>query len=314
MRTATQKGYALSLLAALAWAGTAPGLAYLLKTYAVPSLTLALWRDIFATAACLLGLTLLRPALLRVRREDLGWLALTGVISIGVYHALWLWSVLLNGAAVAVVLIYLYPAFVTIGGKLLFGERVGRAHSAGIALAVIGCALVVRVYDPAVFRLNWLGAAIGVLTAITHSVYVLSSQRAVSSYSPWTTLTYTMLFGSLTLAVMALLIAPTQLLAIGTTPTPWLIAAGLAIGPTLGGYALFTMALKHIPGRTAGLIAVIEAPIGTLIAVVLLGERLEWQQVAGIALILGAIALPQLGSLARRRRGADIIDAAAQRA
>jgi len=286
-------GYFLSIAAALAWASTAPGLKYLIDTYGIPSLTLAFWRDAFVALACLAGVLLVRPRLLRVRAGEMRGLALAGVVSIGIYHALWIWSVALNGAAVAVVLIYLFPTFVTVGAWLLFREPIGRAHVAALALALIGCALVVRAYDPEVLRLSWLGALVGVLTALTHSVYVLFSQRSVATGSPWTTLTYTMLFGTLTLLALTLVTGPQQLAAVDGGAAPWLLIAALAIGPTLGGYALFTAALRHIPGRTAGLLAVTEAPAATLLAVLLLGERLEWPQVVGMGLILGAILLPR---------------------
>jgi drug/metabolite transporter, DME family len=309
MSASPRTGYLLSVAAALTWAATAPGLKYLIDTYGVPSLTLAFWRDAFVALACLAGVLLLRPTLLRVSRADLRGFAITGVISIGIYHALWLWSVALNGAAVAVVLIYLYPTFVTIGGWLLFREPVNGAHIAALALALLGCGLVVRVYDPEVLRVSWLGALVGVLTALAHSVYVLFSQRAVASHSPWTSLTYTMVFGSLTLLALLLIGAPQQLMAVGTTPAPWLIVAALAVGPTLGGYALFTAALRHIPGRTAGLIAVLEAPVATLLAVLLLGERMAWPQVLGMALVLAAIVLPRAvrtaGAAIRRRAAAE---------
>jgi|YNPMSStandDraft_1061717.scaffolds.fasta_scaffold03179_5 hypothetical protein len=59
---------------------------------------------------CSSGLLAFRPSLLRIGRRAIGHLALTGMVSIGIYHALWLWSVTLNGAAIAVVLIYTYPA------------------------------------------------------------------------------------------------------------------------------------------------------------------------------------------------------------
>jgi drug/metabolite transporter, DME family len=309
MPASPRTGYLLSVAAALTWAATAPGLKYLIDTYGVPSLTLAFWRDAFVAFACLAGVLLLRPAILRVSRADLRGFAITGVISIGIYHALWLWSVALNGAAVAVVLIYLYPTFVTIGGWLLFREPVSGAHIAALALALLGCGLVVRVYDPEVLRVSWLGALIGVLTALAHSVYVLFSQRSVASHSPWTSLTYTMVFGSLTLLALLLIGAPQQLMAVGTTPAPWLIIAALAVGPTLGGYALFTAALRHIPGRIAGLIAVLEAPVATLLAVLLLGERMAWPQVLGMALVLAAIVLPRtvhtVGAAIRQRGAAE---------
>ena len=146
---------------------------------------------------------------------------------------------------------------------------------------------------------------VGLLSALTHAGYVLFNQRAVARHSPWLSLALSMSFGALTLAVLgAIAGGPASLLAVGPGPTPWLIILGLALGPTLVGYALFTTALRHLPGRIASLIVVIEAPIATLAAVLLLGERLEAAQIAGMALILAAAVLPGLPLRLPRRAAA----------
>jgi drug/metabolite transporter (DMT)-like permease len=287
-------GYALAFLAPFVWSLTSPGLSYLLTHYHVPALTLAFWRDAVIAAACLAAIGLLRPPLLRATWRELASFAVIGAVSIGIYHGLWIWSVALNGAAVAVVMIFLYPTFVSIGSRVLFREPLRWQHVVALALSLTGCALIVRLYDPAVFRANWLGALVGLLTALTHSVYVLFSQRSVQSRSPWTSLTYTFLFGSLVLLALTLLLTPGQLFAVGETAAPWLAILFISLGPTLGGYAIFTLALRSVPSKLASLIAVLEVPLATLIAVLFLGERLEWPQALGIALILIAIILPQL--------------------
>ncbi|HET9222105.1 MAG TPA: DMT family transporter, partial [Roseiflexaceae bacterium] len=286
-------GYALSIAAPLIWATTGVLIKYLLEMGA-PRLPIAFWRDAAIAVVCLGGLLALRPSALRVGRRELRGFALTGVISVGLYHALWVTSIDLNGAAVATVLIYTFPAFVTLGAWLFFHEPIRRPQIAALALALIGCALVVRAYDPAVLQVSWLGVLVGLSTGITHAGYVLFSQRAVQSHSPWVSLAYTMLFGTLALLAMNLLAAPRELFAIGDTALPWLVLLALALGPTLGGYALFTAALRYVPGRIASLIAVVEAPASALLAVLFLGEHMEWRQLLGLALILGAIGLPRL--------------------
>jgi drug/metabolite transporter, DME family len=172
----------------------------------------------------------------------------------------------------------------------------------------------VRAYDPAVLQVSWLGALVGLSTGMAHAGYVLFSQRSVESHSPWTSLAYTMLFGSLALLALWLVGAPGSATAtaapslIGSVGglTPWLVLLGLALGPTLGGYALFTTALRYIPGRIASLVVVVEAPISVLLAMLLLGERLEWAQILGIALILGSIGLPRLLARDERRPATDV--------
>ena len=110
----TKLGIIYSLAAGLTWAMTAPGLRYMLSQYQIPSLTLALWRDIFVALAAFAAIILIRPALLRVTGKELRGMAFTGIISIGIYHAIWTESIRLNGASVALVLIYLYVIIVAI--------------------------------------------------------------------------------------------------------------------------------------------------------------------------------------------------------
>src|SRR6266540_2453387 len=127
-------------------------------------------------------------------------------------------------------------------------------------LALLAAALLVRAYDPVVLRVSWQGTLVGLGTGMAHAGYVLFSQRSVESRSPWTSLTYTMLFGALTLLALWFIAAaigaapaatPDIVRAVGGTPGPWLGLLVLALGPTLGGYALFTIALRHLPGRIA---------------------------------------------------------------
>ena len=290
----SRAGYTLSVSAGLIWATTGILVKYLLDHYGVAALAIAFWRDAFIALTCLLGLIVLRPRLLRIGPRELRGFGVIGVFSIGIYHALWITSIALNGAAVGTVLVYTFPTFVAVGAWLIFHEPIRRAQIAALVLALLGCALLVRAYDPAVLRLNWVGAVVGLIPGIGHAVYILFSQRSVQSHSPWTSLTYTMLFGALTLLVINLVGAPQQMLAVGSTPAPWLVLLVLAIGPTLGGYALFTTSLQHIPGRIASLIVVIEAPASSLMAVLLLHERLELLQLVGLAMILIAIFLPRL--------------------
>ncbi len=295
MQSTPRTGYLICLFTAFIWAGTGPLISYLLNTHGVAPLVIAFWRDAIIAVVCLAGILALRPAWLRLSRSDLQGFALVGTISIGIYHAIFVTSIAINGAALAVVLIYLYPAFVTLGSAVLFKERVGALNIIGLLLSLFGCVLLVRAYDPAVLKVSWLGVLVGVASAVTHAVYVLFSQRSVARHSPWVSLAFTMLFGALILLVLTLTVeGPRSLVTVGIGPWPWLVLIFLALGPTLFGYFLFTTSLRYIPGRIASLLVVIEAPVATLIAVAFLGERLDGLQIIGMALILLAAVLPGL--------------------
>src|SRR5918998_2033778 len=135
------RGFLLAMVAALCWSFTGPGIGILLDRYNMAPLTVAFWRDFFVVV-------LLLPVSLRVfglpSRLALRDFLVVGFICFGVYHALWVYSVQLNGAAVAVILIYTFPAFATLGSWLLWGEQPSRTAIGGIVLAFVGSALGVR--------------------------------------------------------------------------------------------------------------------------------------------------------------------------
>jgi DME family drug/metabolite transporter len=300
MTPSRRTGLILCTIAAVVWAGTAPGIKYLLDVYHVPGVTLAFWRDVFVTITVMGFLLVRNRAALNVSRADFTPLALLGVVSIGIYHALWIWSVSLNGAAIAVVLIYLFPTFVTIGARFMFGEQLRTVQVIGLLLSLIGMGLLVKLYDPEQIKLNWQGIVVGLTTAVLQAFYVLYTQKAVRTVNPWASLGITMATGSLTL--LAMLIAAPLVVGQAAAPgifavgdlTAWLILLALAIGPTLGGYALFNLSLQHIPASTGGLILVLEAPVASAIAILFLGEQLMALQYAGMALIFVSILLPTL--------------------
>jgi drug/metabolite transporter (DMT)-like permease len=271
-----------------------------LSTYRTPPLTLAFWRDVFIALMLIVGLavaTAVRgkgPGWLRVSPGALRGMALAGFVGIGVQHALLTPSILLNGAALAIVLVYTYPTFVTLGARIFFGEPIGARQLVALALSFVGCVLLARAYDPVLLRVSWLGMLAGLGTGLAHAVYVLASQRSVEQNSPWVSLTIPMICGALSLLVVAAAVqGPASLVAVGGGLDVWLWMLGLAL-PTLGGYSLFMLSLRRLPGRVASLVVLIEAPVAAGLSVLLLGERLEWLQVVGMVLVLVAASLPMV--------------------
>ena len=293
--SAPRTGFVLALAASFAWSFTGPGIDYLLTVYQVPRLTIAFWRDLFAVAL-LLPIALWKFGV--PPRRELGRLAIAGMLFIGAYHALWVFSIAFNGPAVAVVLVYTFPAWATLGGWLLWREQPTAGAIVGLALAFIGCFLVVEAYDLDQLSLNWLGLICGLGTGIAQAGYALFCQHALQRSSMWPTLTWTMTFGALALLFTQ---RPDTIFAVGDTPGPWLLLALLAIGPTLGGYMLYTLSLRALRAGVAGTIVTLEAPWTALWAALLLGRWLTWPQLLGMLCVLGGVVLPQLGSYVRRR-------------
>ncbi len=285
-RAHLNRGYAIAITGVTLWSTTGIFISYLLKNFTLAPMTLAFWRNIIVIIALGLGLFVFKRSLLRVEKRDRWFLILYG-LSLTLMNALWTFSVAYNGAAVSTVLVYASPGITAVAGKFFFNERLTRLRIAAVIASLIGSALVARAVDPAQWNLNAIGIVIGILSAISFTLYSLMGkivfQRQINS---WAATFYAF-------AVAAVAFAFTQngdmILSLGTHYNGWLILIILAVIPTIGGFGLYTASLGYLPAGTANLIAVLEPVLTTILAVFLLNETLLPIQLLGSVLIVGSV-------------------------
>jgi len=299
-------GYVMVLLSTLLLSTTGLLIRYLLDNYHIPTPALAFLRVAIVALAMGLALLVFRPSLLRVQRRHLLAFALMGFAGVGLHQVAWITSVALNGVGVATVLVYIQPAIVALVAWRAFAEPLNRTRLAALALTMLGVVLVSRALEGGV-SLNPLGLLAGVSTGFTWGTYALLGHFTGRYYSGWTSLFYAFLFG-------ALLLLPLQLVggaddyALGeicqgcwpSAVTPfalqlpaegWAILLLLALGPTLCGFALYTLGLARMPAGVATLIGTLE-PVFTIVwAYFLFAEQLNPAQALGAGLILWSVVI-----------------------
>ncbi len=289
-------GYLISIGAAVCWALTGPGVAFIQSNFALQAAALAFWRVAITSVVLLVGLGVFRPALLRINRQQCKWLALSGIIGIGIYQTVFVTSIRLNGAAIGIVLVYLYPVFVALGSRIFLKETLTLNQIVAMFISVIGCALIVQLYNPALLLKHPLGAVLGIGSAILQAAYTLLNRR-ISVHTPThpiTMLVYTFVFGGCTMLLYVLVGARAATFeTMDWTALPTI--AALALGPTMTGYAMFNWALSKLSGRIVSLIVIAEVPLAAIIGVVFLKETLNLWQALGIGLVLFGIIFPSLG-------------------
>jgi len=299
-RSNLTRGYALALAAAAILSTTAIFIRYLTATYAIPALVLALWRDLFVCLTLVPVLAAARPELLRVRRRDLAYLALFGLM-LATFNATWTLSVAANGAAAATVLVYCSGAFTALLGRWLLRERLGWGKAVAVALSLSGCALVSGALDATAWRANATGIATGVLSGLCYAGYTLMGRAASHrGLNPWTTVLAAFAFASLFLLAANLVpgglapgaaARPADLLWLGRAWRGWAVLFALAAGPTVAGFGLYNVSLTHLPSSVVNLVVSLEPILTAATAYALFSERLTATQLAGGALVLGAVAL-----------------------
>ncbi len=292
------RGYTVAIFATLIWSTTGIFISYLTLTYAMPPLVLAFWRDGFVAVLLVSALLLIRPALLNTTPSGIRYFIIYG-IELGIYNALWTYSVILNGAAVGTVLAYSSPAFTALLSRWLLHESLTWRKGLAVVLSLAGCVLVSGAADPAAWRVNPAGIVIGLISGLFFAFYNLLGRSASKrGHNPWTTMVYTFVVAAIFLLLFngAGLFVPTIGQVIGSGNLLWLrgnlsgwgILFLLAL-PTLGGYGLYMVSLSYLPSSVASLIISLEPALTAFLAYLILAEKLSAIQIVGSVMILTGV-------------------------
>jgi drug/metabolite transporter, DME family len=282
------RGYVLVALAACLWGTLGLFFRVLHDVYQLSSLTIAFWRASVAAGLVLIALAVARRDLLKIPWRMIGFYALYGLLGIAAFYYLYAQAVVQTSVTTGVVLLYTAPAFVTLIAWRVWGEPMTRRKIGALVLAFVGCALVARAYDPTQLRLNAVGLVLGLGAGFTYALYTVLSKFILARHSQWTALTFALLFGTLFLAPLQFQETTTPL---AMPWVVWVLILGLAIGPTLGSLTLYSAALKLVPASNASLVAMIEPVVGSGLAFLFLGERIELLQLIGGAMVIGGAVL-----------------------
>jgi drug/metabolite transporter (DMT)-like permease len=294
------RGYSIALISAVVLSTTAIFIRHLTQTYQIPALVLAFWRDLLVSLTLLLGLAIICPDRLRLNPKSLAYLILYGLV-LAIFNALWTLSVALNGAAIATVLVYTSAGFTALLGWWLLKESLGWVKVIAVITSLGGCILVSGAFEID----DWVANPVGILTGFTsgmgYAFYTLMGRSASKrGLNGWTTLFYTFGFATLFLLAFNLIpglnlpgkaVIPSDLLWLGTAILGWILLFLLAAGPTLAGFGLYNLSLKYLPSSIANLILTTELVFTTLIAYILLGERLDGIQMGGSLMIVVSVVL-----------------------
>ncbi len=283
------RGYVSVLAGTVIWALTGIVIKVLLTRYGMETMAIAFWRVFFVTAFVFVALLIFDASQLRIARRDLPLFALYGLVGMAAHQIVWITSVQYNGAAVATVIIYTSPALVAIFAWRFLHEKMDPTRIAALGLTILGIVLVARAYDPTQIQINPIGLAAGIGSAFTFATYSLVGRVATRTYTAWTSLFYAFLFGTIFLLPVSLIVhsfVPAALPIDG-----WGTLLFLALVPTLGGFAAYTIGLSHLPASVASILAAFEPVTTAIVAYFVFGEVLDASQLIGAALILGSVVM-----------------------
>ncbi len=282
------KGYLLAVVAAVLWA-TLGILGKFLYGYGADPLTVVTIRATVAFVTLALALAVVDRRLLYLSRRDIPFFALYGLIGVTFNYAAYFYALRWTTVATAVILLYTYPALVTLLSALFLGERMSRAKGLALVLTFGGCFLVAQGYDPGALRLNLHGVLFGLGAGASAAVYSLFGKKALQRYNSWTVACYAFGFGAFFLILLVILHSDQPFAALRYPWPAWAAILALAWFPTLLAYALFTASMKYIEASKASIMATLEPVVASALAYLFLGEGMAWPQLLGGGLVLAGI-------------------------
>ncbi|MET9442225.1 EamA family transporter [Streptomyces sp. NPDC006610] len=262
------------------------------------------WLRVAGAALVMLPLAVRHRALVRSRPA---LLAGFGLLAVAGVQACYFAAISRIPVGVALLVEYLAPALVL--GWVRFVQRrpVTRAAALGVVLAVGGLACVVEVWAGLGFDALGLLLALGAACCQV-GYFVLADQGGDSgddAPDPLGVIAYGLLVGA---AVLTLVARPWgmdwSVLAGGADMDGATVPAAVLLGwivlvATVVAYITGVLAVRRLSPQVAGVVACLEAVVATVLAWVLLGERLSAPQLVGGAVVLAGAFIAQSSTPAK---------------
>jgi len=191
-------------------------------------------------------------------------------------------------AGLVALLLYLHPALVAVLSSVVLHERLTPTKLVALVAALAGMVLTVA---PSLIgetpATGTAGVAFGVAAAAIYAVYIVAGARLSGTVAALPMSTVVIGSAALVFAAVALFRGPQW----PQTAAGWLAIAAIALVSTVAAITLFFAGLERIGPTRASTLSTIEPLVTVTLAAALLGERIAPIQIAGGALILGAVVL-----------------------
>lgn len=257
------------------------------------------------STGALIGLALIilatRPQDLRTNRRELLYLAAFGVFGVAFVQLFYFLAIHRLEIGVSLLIQYLGPLLVALFAFFVLKEHVRGRLWIALALALGGLTLVVDLWHGV--SLDGLGVLFSLCSAVTFAGYMLLAERAVGRRDPISLLCFGFFFATAFWAIaqpwwsfpFELPGRSVSLLGrLSDVHMPiWLLLTWMILLGTIVPFFLIVGSLRHITATRAGILAMVEPVVASIVAYAWLGETLNGTTLIGGAVVLCGIVLAQ---------------------
>ena len=208
----------------------------------------------------------------------------TGLVSIVFFSYCYFRNVEVSSAAVAAILMYTSPIFVTMLSAVFFKEKLTKTKLLALILAILGCALVSGIAG-GIGNTSLLGILLGLGSGIGYALYSIFARFALDKgYSPFMVTAMTFTFacvGVLPFINIAALV--TRLI---SEPKYILLALIMGLIGSCTPFALYTLGLRYMEASKAAILATLEPIVTALVGTFFYKEPIDLFIIIGIVMVL----------------------------
>jgi drug/metabolite transporter (DMT)-like permease len=251
----------------------------------------------FALASAAMGLVqaMRDPGSLKVGRSDLVRFGVMSVTGYGAASLCYAFAVGIIGPSVTTVLLYTYPALVSILGWLFLKERFPVRRLLAVVATFAGCALAAGALSPEK-GLSIAGIVLGLAAGFGYAIFNIVSFASMRSIPRMTVMSYVFGMSAVEMGVAAAVKGTWGSVA-GWSPSAWGSLALMVLVPTVAAILLYLGGIKRMGAAQAAVVSTLELPFTVLFAAFAFpAERLTVIQLVGAAIVLGGVVLAEWGS------------------
>lgn len=219
------------------------------------------------------------------RRRNALTLALMGGVGY-VAQALCFFLALQHASAgLVALLLYLYPFLVTLLGVAFAGERLTLLRTLAVLSALLGTALTIGAGLSGSPLGSPLGIALGLAAALIYSIYILVGNRVLKEEDPLAAAAVVMLAAAGVFGLVVLVDAPR----FPASAAAWAAVLAIALISTVVAMVGFFAGVKRLGAADAATLSTLEPVVTFVLAAIFLDEPVSAAQMAGGAIVLGAV-------------------------
>jgi drug/metabolite transporter (DMT)-like permease len=269
------------------------GTALFSKLIGLPALDITVYRTGVAAIVLFILLTIQKKKITLANPKDYGVALLLGAV-VGIHWVTYFASMQMAGITVGVIAFFTYPV-ITVFLEPLLSNAKSKPQVKDIVIAVI-VLIGIFLLIPEINLGNQVtvGIITGVISAFFFALRNVLHKNYFSHYSGPHTMLYQTLVAFLMLGLFV------EVPPLDVTTNDWLLILLAGAIFTAMPHALFASALRHLSATTAGLISCLQPLYGSVLAFLLLSERVNVMTIVGGGLVISA-ALFETWSVSKSR-------------